>query len=183
VSATIYSTTPNPIILEIRGKIAMNIRKMTKEDAPLVHQFMKEKWGGEPLLIHGKKYYPSSGNLEGFLLFDDSKDIKGFLIYDTKGSEYEIIVFEVFDKFKGLGTKLLDEFIRVAKAAGHKKVIVMTTNDDLDALRFYQRRGFVITGIAINIFEQARKIKPRIPELGDYNIPIRDEILMERNII
>lgn len=56
---------------------------------------------------------------------------------------------------------------------------MMTTNDNLEALRFYQRRGFVITGIRINAVEIARQMKPTIPEKGDFGIPIRDEIDLE----
>ncbi|WP_157452884.1 hypothetical protein [Brevibacillus sp. SKDU10] len=55
---------------------------------------------------------------------------------------------------------------------------MMTTNDNLEALRFYQRRGFVITGIRINAVEIARQMKPTIP-VGDFGIPIRDEIDLE----
>ncbi|MBI5346517.1 MAG: hypothetical protein HZB76_05185 [Chlamydiae bacterium] len=58
----------------------------------------------------------------------------------------------------------------------------MTTNDNLDGLRFYQRKGFFIGVIAINALEISRKMKPCIPETGDYGIPIRDEILLEFSI-
>jgi hypothetical protein len=59
----------------------------------------------------------------------------------------------------------------------------MTHNDNLDALRFYQRRGFSISGIRLNSMARARKIKPSIPLIGDYNIPIRDEIDLEMPLI
>jgi len=82
-------------------------------------------------------------------------------------------------KFQGFGTQLLDQFKNVAKKQHCKKILVMTTNDDLDALRFYQRRGFYLTGIAINTLEWSRKVKPAIPLTGDYDIPLRDEIYLE----
>lgn len=52
----------------------------------------------------------------------------------------------------------------------------MTTNDNTEALRFYQKRGFAITTIRINEIEKQRKIKPSMPILGNDGIPIRDEI-------
>lgn len=54
----------------------------------------------------------------------------------------------------------------------------MTTNDNTHALRFYQKRGFVITAIRVNAMEEQRKKKP-IPLTGNDGIPIRDEIELE----
>ncbi len=130
--------------------------------------------------MHGKNYYPSK--MQALLLFDKN-EVEGFLFYDTWCQEYEIIVFEVFKKFQGLGTRLLNAFIEIVKNAGGKKVHVMTTNDSIDALRFYQRRGFVIVGIGVNVIAEARERKPTIAMTGDYGIPLRDEILMELNLI
>lgn len=88
-------------------------------------------------------------------------------------------MFEIFEKFKGLGTKLLDELKILAKHKGCHKLFLMTTNDNLDALRFYQRRGFHICGIHLNSVTNSRKIKPTIAMVGDYGIPVKDEIDLE----
>jgi hypothetical protein len=49
----------------------------------------------------------------------------------------------------------------------------------LRALRFYQRRGLVLVAVHRNAIAQSRKLKPQIPELGQYDIPLRDEIELE----
>ena len=54
----------------------------------------------------------------------------------------------------------------------------MTTNDNLHALRFYQRKGFTLAGLRPNALAQTRKQKP-VPLLGADGIPIRDEIELE----
>jgi hypothetical protein len=56
---------------------------------------------------------------------------------------------------------------------------LITTNDNLDAIRFYQRRDMRIAAVAPGAADEARRIKPSIPEIGDYGIPIRDEITLE----
>lgn len=155
------------------------IRRKQKDDSELIHDLMRKSWGGEPLVVYGKNYYPSK--MEGLLVFQNNVVI-GFLIYDKLELGYEILVFEIFKKFEGIGTFVLNEFIDIAKKMDCKKVIVMTTNDNLDALRFYQRRGFSITQIFPNALELSRKMKANIPERGDYGIPIRDEIILERKI-
>lgn len=152
------------------------IRHTTENDSTLIQELMEKYWGGEPLIVNGEKYYPSK--LPGFLLEQAGK-IQGFLFYTVHDAIYEIIVFEVFNKFTGLGTIMLNKFVQLVKNQQGSKIQVMTTNDNLDALRFYQRRGFIIQGIRLNVLENSRKMKPTIPAFGDYNILLRDEIQLE----
>ena len=55
-----------------------------------------------------------------------------------------------------------------------------TLNDDLDALKFWQKRGFRLVSAYLNAMEAARKLKPQLPVAGENGIPLRDEIEMER---
>jgi hypothetical protein len=55
-----------------------------------------------------------------------------------------------------------------------------TTNDNVDALRFYQRRGFRLAALRTRaVDELRRRLKPTIPAVGEHGIPIRDEIELE----
>jgi len=152
------------------------IRRSEASDAPLVRSFMEERWGGEPLVINCKFYHPST--LPGFLVFHKDELI-GCLIYELQEAEREIIVFEIVDRHQGIGSRLLRQFIVEAAKEGCRRVHLMTTNDNLDALRFYQRRGFTLCGIRLGASAAAREIKPSLIETGDYGIPVRDEILLE----
>jgi GNAT superfamily N-acetyltransferase len=154
----------------------VKIRETTPDDSAMIASVMKEYWGGEPLVIRGENFYPSK--LNG-LIAQSNEKLAGFLFYDIQGKDCEVIVFEVFDKFKGLGTQLLDLMKDIARKKQCKRIFLMTNNDNLDALRFYQRRGFVICGIHINSVAVSRKMKPSIPEIGEYGIPLRDEIDLE----
>jgi hypothetical protein len=59
----------------------------------------------------------------------------------------------------------------------------VTTNDNVDALRFYQRRGFRLRAVRPGAVDDARRtLKPEIPAVGEQGIPIRDEIELERAI-
>ena len=54
---------------------------------------------------------------------------------------------------------------------------VVTTNDNVLALGFYQRRGFGLVALRTGAVDKARRdLKPEIPELGQSGIPIHDEI-------
>lgn len=56
--------------------------------------------------------------------------------------------------------------------------MLITTNDNLLALKFYQKRRFILSKIIHNAVEEARKVKPKIPLIGNAGIPIRDEIVL-----
>ncbi|MTK09300.1 MAG: hypothetical protein F8N38_19720 [Hungatella sp.] len=47
------------------------------------------------------------------------------------------------------------------------------------AIRFYKKRGFDLAGFYHNSLDISRKIKPAIPLLGNYDIPLKHEIEFE----
>lgn len=152
------------------------IRQATKQDNQWLEEIMEKDWGGLPLVIRGKKYYPNA--LDG-LIVEINHEIKGFLYYEIQNNHCEIVVFEIYDKFKGIGTQMLEKLKDIVKNKNCKRIYLQTGNDNMDALRFYQRRGFHICAIHINSIENSRKIKPTIGLIGEYNIPLRDEIDLE----
>jgi N-acetylglutamate synthase-like GNAT family acetyltransferase len=154
----------------------LNLRLATPDDSMWLDELMNKNWGGLPLVIRGKKYYPSS--LDG-IIAENEKGIAGFLFYEIREQDCEIIVFEIFDKFKGMGTVILNKLKEIAKSSNCSRIYLMTTNDNLDAFRFYQRRGFNICGIHIDSVKNSRKIKPTIGMVGDHGISVRDEIDLE----
>ena len=61
---------------------------------------------------------------------------------------------------EGLGEALLEAAVESARRRGIKRVVVATSNDDLPALVFYQRHGFVISEIVPLIFISASEPLP-----------------------
>lgn len=157
----------------------LTIKELTSQDYAFIKNHIDTNYGGEPLVIRTKKYYSKS--LPGFVAVYDEK-IVGFLLYEIINTNCEIIVFEVFEKFQGTGTQILDKLKSMARSKGCNRLFLMTTNDNLDALRFYQRRGFHISAIHIDSIKESRKIKPSIGFTGDHEIPLRDEIDLEMGL-
>jgi ribosomal protein S18 acetylase RimI-like enzyme len=60
-----------------------------------------------------------------------------------------------------------------------RRIWLITTNDNTSGLRFYQKRGFVLSALYRNALEQSRELKPEIPSVGLDGIPLRDEIELE----
>jgi len=58
---------------------------------------------------------------------------------------------------------------------------LVTTNDNVDALRFYQRRGFCLVCVHRGAVDHSRAhLKPEIPLAGNNRIPLRDELELEK---
>ena len=77
-------------------------------------------------------------------------------------------------KFKMDG--LIEQVKDIARSVGCKRLWLITTNDNMHAVRFYQRRGFMLVAVHRNALAVSRKLKPEIPLIGVDGIPLRDEI-------
>ena len=134
-------------------------------------------WGADFIVTRGRKVY--AAELPGFVAIADDGRQVGLATYEIIDEQCELVTLDAFDKFSGIGTALTEHVKQAALDAGCKRLWLITTNDNLDAIRFYQRRGFTIAAIHKNALEHSRQLKPSIPIIGTHNIPLRDEIEFE----
>jgi ribosomal protein S18 acetylase RimI-like enzyme len=102
----------------------------------------------------------------------------GVLAFRPDGAEaFELAALVVTKPGHGIGSALIAAFLGEASRRGARRVWVVTTNDNLDALRLYQRRGFRIAEVRVRAIDRSRtELKPSIGAIGANGIPIRDEI-------
>ena len=155
------------------------LRRLTEEDLPPLRQFWIEHWGGEEMIAHGNVYRPEQ--LEGFVV-EDGQEWIGLLTFVIKDGECEVTSLDSLREGQGIGSRLIDQAIQEARGRGCKRLFLITTNDNLNALGFYQKRGFEIAAIYRGAVNTSRKIKPSIPLVGYNNIPLRDEIELEMSL-
>lgn len=108
--------------------------------------------------------------------------VVGILSYWDEGEMREIVTLNALEQFTGVGSLLLEECLRDASALSLSRVWLITTNDNLSALRFYQRRGFRLVAIHREAIALARMEKPAIPCTGEFGIPLLDEVELERAV-
>jgi hypothetical protein len=77
---------------------------------------------------------------------------------------------------------LIEAAVCKARRFGCREIRLTTTNDNVDALRFYQRRGFRMAELRPGAVDESRQHKPQIPRVGDYGIPLHDEIDLTRPV-
>jgi ribosomal protein S18 acetylase RimI-like enzyme len=81
---------------------------------------------------------------------------------------------------RGVGRELIDAAAVALRHAGVRRAWLVTTNDNLAALALYQKAGWRLAALRPGALDEARRtLKPEIPELGQYGIPLRDELELE----
>jgi ribosomal protein S18 acetylase RimI-like enzyme len=152
------------------------LRRLTQNDLPRLRQFWIEHWGGEEMITRGNIYRPEQ--LEGFVVEDENEWV-GLITFFFKDNECEITSLDSLREGKGIGTQLIEKVTEEARARKCNRLFLITTNDNLYALGFYQKRGFEIVAVYRGAVNESRKIKPSIPLVGMNGIPLRDEIELE----
>jgi N-acetylglutamate synthase-like GNAT family acetyltransferase len=152
------------------------IRPTEPEDANWIEQFTIQHSHASFVVAHGELYYPHE--LYGFVA-ESGDECLGLVTYRLDRSECEVITLDCNLENHGVGTALLETVVSEAQAVGCVRLWLITTNDNLRALGFYQKRGFELVEIHRNAVDRSREIKPQIPLVGDNGIPVRDEIELE----
>lgn len=84
----------------------------------------------------------------------------------------------------GAGTRLLETALRVAAASDARRLWLVTTNDNVQAIGWYLRRGMTVAAVhrgAVDVDRQA--LKPGLPDRNiDNGIAIRDLVELELDL-
>lgn len=174
------------------------IRPLIREDREWVARFLDEHWYTTQIVTRGRILYGHL--LPGFVAErplppeeyehaedPDATEINpivrmekiGLITYNIEEKECEIVTVDSTVAGVGVGSALIKAVRKKMKEDGMKRIWLITTNDNIEALRFYQKRGFELVAVHRNAIEQARRLKPQIPIVGKHDIPIRDEIELE----
>jgi len=155
--------------------------KSTKDiDKTILQHFFKEHWGSPQMVISSGIF--QCDELDGYVMLDEGNRIVGLITYIMKDAECEIISIDSMIENKGIGTTLMNQVEQLAAENHCKLMKLVTTNDNMQALAFYQKRGFHLTKLLVNAVAKAREIKPEIPLVANNGIPIRDEIVLTKSL-
>ncbi|RLQ97124.1 GNAT family N-acetyltransferase [Falsibacillus albus] len=140
-------------------------------------EFFFEHWGSEEMVLSSGIFQCST--LPGFACMLD-ENIIGLVSYFERQEYLEVISLDARNEGKGIGSKLLYEVEQLALTLGKKYISLITTNDNIRAIAFYQKRGYRLIEIKENAVNEARKMKPNIPLVAQNGIPIIDEIVLKK---
>lgn len=154
-------------------ELEITVRPVQETDRPTVEWLTTQLWGAPEVVVHDSAFYPAA--LPGFIA-ERAGRIAGLVTFDLRPGVLEIVTINALDQFTGIGTMLIEAVRAEAKGRGCHEITLTTTNDNIAALRFYQRRGFRLTALRPGAVDRSRLRKPEIPRTGDFGIPLRDEI-------
>ena len=154
----------------------MNVRPVEPHDRDWVESFLTDRNSGR-VAAHGELFYPPE--LPGLIAERDGEPL-GLATYRIEGDECELVTLHSRIEGAGAGSALMEAVAAAAREAGCRRLYLITTNDNMHALRFYQRRGLRLIALRAGAVDEARRtLKPEIGEVGDDRIPIRDELELE----
>lgn len=157
-----------------------SIEPLADGDKAWVRQLIADEFAADFVIAHGTTFYPHE--LPGFVARQDEERI-GLATYHIDGASCEIVSLNSLKTSLGVGTALVNAVRQAAIKAGCNRLLVITTNDNLNALGFYQRRGFTLARVHRNALDATRKLKPKLPLIGMNNIPLRDELELEMLLV
>jgi GNAT superfamily N-acetyltransferase len=159
----------------------MQIREKEPVDEDWISSVLDENWGTNGtgiIIVHGESF---DARTLPALIAGEREGLATYKIAPDRVAA-ELITLDALRPHQGIGGALIDALVARMRQQKVPVLRVTTTNDNLDALRFYQRRGFRIVAVRPGAVDEARKLKPTISAVGEYGIPIRDEIELELRI-
>jgi ribosomal-protein-alanine N-acetyltransferase len=157
------------------GRIAA-IEPITPATRALATACIVREWQTSRIAIRGELI--DCAEIDGFIALDESGSrAVGLATHIFRGDACEIVTLNSERPRAGLGTALVGRVKAAAVARGCKTLRLITSNDNLNAIGFYQKRGFELVGMNLGAIDRERATqKPEIPLIGQNGIPLRHEI-------
>ncbi|MFT5233290.1 MAG: N-acetylglutamate synthase-like GNAT family acetyltransferase [Candidatus Krumholzibacteriia bacterium] len=157
--------------------IATQVKALSDDDRLWVKERTELLFGGDFVVSRSEVHDPHK--LAGYIATEGSERV-GLITYDIVGDACEVVTIDALCQYIGVGTLLLEKVENIAREADCTRLWTITTNDRIDAQRFFQKRGFVISEVRLGAMTKIRLLKPSVPKIGDYGLPVRDEIEFEK---
>jgi ribosomal protein S18 acetylase RimI-like enzyme len=141
---------------------------------------VEEYWGSTRIMSRWR--YHETKNLPAFIALREDKPI-GLATFYVEDDLCELVTLNSFAEGEGVGEALLFAVRDMAQFERCTKMWLTTSNDNLPALQFYQKRNMTIVAVHLGAIDEARKENPKIPLLGYNGIPCRDELELEMKLI
>ncbi|MFC2088694.1 GNAT family N-acetyltransferase [Calditrichota bacterium] len=121
------------------SEIEFKISEIRDGDNKLIANFISNNWES-PLSVSRGRIHDTT-KLPGFVC-KKKNEIIGLVTYNIEHDDCEIVTLDSKINNQGLGTILINKVLEIAKKKKCQRVWLITTNDNTNAIKFYQKRGF-----------------------------------------
>ncbi len=154
----------------------VHIRPTERDENAWIERHLSQSWGSTTVVSRGVAH--NASQLPALVALQRD-EIVGLATFRFDGADCELVTLDALRPRQGIGSALLARVGEEAVGRGCRRLWLITTNDNLDAIRFYQRRGMRLVAVRPGAVDDARRIKPSIPVVGEHGIPLRDELEFE----
>lgn len=151
-----------------------DIRSMT--DRVALEALLRERWSDGTIFVRGRLVSPR--DVEGVGAYSGAQ-LQGVATWRIEQGAFYLLTLNNITDRRGVGVALLAAVLGTARRQGFPFMRAMLSNDNIPALRFYQKRGFRVIAVHSGVVDMMRELKPSIPQLGFDGIPMRDELELE----
>lgn len=160
----------------IRWHRAVRIEPVGPDTIGFLRSELHRNWHSTTIYSRGVRFEADS--LPALVASVEGRSV-GHLTYHIDRHGLEVITLASALESRGFGTALMDQAELIAREQNAKRLFLTTTNDNLAALRFYQRRGMRIARVHQGMMDRYRSMGEPVPQIGKNGIPCRDEIELE----
>ncbi len=146
------------------------IRAAKPSDREWMGDFLRVRWTAATIVAHGEAI--DAAALPALI----AETRCGLATWRQHGIDAELVTLDTVPVGLGTGTALIEALVAQLRIEGCQRLWLTMTNDNISALRFYQRRGFRLMQVRPGAVDTARALKPSIPAIGAHGIPMQDEL-------
>jgi N-acetylglutamate synthase-like GNAT family acetyltransferase len=155
----------------------VQVRRVSDDDRPWIAETLTGAFAS-PRVVSKGRVIDDASLLDGFVVETDGRSI-GCALWSEEDGDAELVAIVTTYRGVGAGVGLLDAVIAHARASKWRRLWLITTNDNTDAIRLYQRAGWKWVAWHRDAVAASRALKPELPAVGSHGIPIEHEIEFE----
>jgi ribosomal protein S18 acetylase RimI-like enzyme len=158
----------------------LEIRPLGEAERPGLRDFLTRRWGSPEIVSRGEVYNAAEASA---IVARRGGELVGLATYRVKDGECEVLTLNAFEPRQGIGSALMDVVAEQVRNRGCRRLWLITTNDNLGAIAFYEQRGMRLAAVHRGGADLARKLKPQIPEFNEETgLRISDELEFESEL-
>lgn len=168
------------VLAWVKARLEVHLRPIGSDDLTFVRAELKRHWNATSIWSIGREY--KADRLPGFIAWCNGQPI-GLITVAMSApcpeGEAEVVTLSTVQEGRGVGGMLLDAAVQAAREAGKRRIFLTTSNDNVRALAFYQRRGWSLVQLHRGAIDRYRAGGWKLPAVAENGIPIRDELELE----
>ena len=135
------------------------------------------QWGDDAIVIAGRAH--KTAEMQLLAARSSDGEICGVAYYRMNGAVALLGAIIVTDMRRGIGSALFEAVAAEAREMKLRKLRAITTNDNFEAMKFYQKHGMRFMTLFAGGADAYRAFKPGLHPIGYHGIPCRDVLELE----